>query len=209
VRPRHLADVEELVVPSSDDAVLVLVAVAAASNALGEEPSRAGRERAGLALVGVVGHLPAREDARLDLVVGAGELDRVLGRPQEVLERLARVLALGGRCDGLALALVLERELVEAGRGRARVGRAVLLLRALAGGPGGVATGGDVLLLVVEAGLVLSGVVLAKVLELADELGGGRGFWCGFLVARCHHAGCRARRWWESGGVRARRASWR
>lgn len=110
--PGHFADVEELVVTAGDDPVLVFFSVAVALDSLGEEASCAGRERAGVPFVSVVGHFPARQDSFPLGTVCVLQPDRMRGRAQEILEGFGRLCWLGLRCRGIT---VLERNFRESG----------------------------------------------------------------------------------------------
>jgi hypothetical protein len=62
VRPGDLANIEELVVTSSDDAVVLRLFSLSLRNLLREQSSSSSRERAGFTLVSVIRHFPARQD---------------------------------------------------------------------------------------------------------------------------------------------------
>jgi hypothetical protein len=84
--PGHFAHIEELVVTAGDDPVLVVFSIAVALDSLGKEASCAGRERARVPFVSVVGHFPARQDSFPLGPVCVLQPDGMRGRAQEVLE---------------------------------------------------------------------------------------------------------------------------
>lgn len=174
VGPRHLVDVEELVVTPRDDPVLLLALVT--PYALGEEPSSSRRKGTRLALVGIIGHLPRRQDPRCGLSIAIWQLDLMLGRPDEVAKRPGRLLLLllcgfRGRFEG---------EMCEAcgGRGvgafRSIIMLLLLLPFALYARLSPPVSHRDLLLFVVEVAVVLCLVrrrSSSKVDERFDEFG--------------------------------------